>query len=92
MAKSNAGDPGHDRSDLLRRGYARITDPDAAAAGRVPAFAIDWALKKLGSKNPAPPAQQPPVRGRGRPLCRCLTKPRSTRQEHHVVVGNPQAT
>lgn len=32
-------------------------DPDSAAAGLVPAFAIDWALEKLGWKNPAPPAQ-----------------------------------
>jgi len=23
----------------------------------IPAFAIDWALEKLGWKNPAPPAQ-----------------------------------
>jgi aminoglycoside phosphotransferase (APT) family kinase protein len=54
----SAGDALHDRSDLLRRGYARVTDPDSAAAGWVPAFAIDWALEKLGWKNPAPPAQQ----------------------------------
>jgi hypothetical protein len=54
----SAGDPLHDRSDLLRRGFARVTDPDAAAAGWVPAFAVDWALEKLGWKNPAPPAQQ----------------------------------
>lgn len=31
-----------------RRGYARVADPDAAAAGRVPAFAIDWAFEVLG--------------------------------------------
>jgi aminoglycoside phosphotransferase (APT) family kinase protein len=54
----SAGDPLHDRSDLLRRGYARVTDPDLADAGWVPAFAIDWALEKLGWKNPAPPAAQ----------------------------------
>ena len=54
----SAGDPLHDRSDLLRRGYARVTDPDSADAGWVPAFAIDWALEKLGWKNPAPLAQQ----------------------------------
>ncbi len=53
----SAGDGLHDRSDLLRRGYARIADPDAAAAGWVPAYAIDWALEVLGWKNPAPPAQ-----------------------------------
>jgi len=51
----SAGDGLHDRSDLLRRGYARVADPDAAAAGWVPAFAIDWALEVLGWENPAPP-------------------------------------
>ena len=58
MWEVSAGDPLHDRSDLLRRGYARVTDPDSAAAGWVPAFAIDWALEKLAWKNHAPPAQQ----------------------------------
>jgi aminoglycoside phosphotransferase (APT) family kinase protein len=58
MWEVSAGDPLHDRSDLLRRGYARVADPDSAAAGWVPAFAIDWALEKLGWKHPAPPAQQ----------------------------------
>jgi aminoglycoside phosphotransferase (APT) family kinase protein len=53
----SAGHPLHDRSDLLRRGYERVADPDSAAAGMVPAFAIDWALEKLGWENPAPPAQ-----------------------------------
>jgi aminoglycoside phosphotransferase (APT) family kinase protein len=53
----SAGDALHDRSDLLRRGYARVADPDAAAAGWVPAFAIEWALEVLGWKNPAPPAR-----------------------------------
>ena len=53
----SAGDPLHHRSDLLRRGYARVADPGSADAGWVPAFAIDWALEKLGWKNPAPPAQ-----------------------------------
>ena len=53
----SAGDRLDDRSDLLRRGYARVADPDAAAAGWVPAFAIDWALEVLGWKNPAPPAR-----------------------------------
>jgi aminoglycoside phosphotransferase (APT) family kinase protein len=53
----SAGDGLHDRSDLLRRGYARVADPDAAGAGWVPAFAIDWALEVLGWKNPAPPAR-----------------------------------
>jgi aminoglycoside phosphotransferase (APT) family kinase protein len=54
----SAGNPLHDRADLLRRGYARVTDPDSAAAGWVPAFAIDWALEKLGWKNPAAPPEQ----------------------------------
>jgi aminoglycoside phosphotransferase (APT) family kinase protein len=58
MWEVSAGDPLHDRSDLLRRGYMRVADPDSAAAGWVPAFAIDWALEKLGWKNPATPAQQ----------------------------------
>jgi aminoglycoside phosphotransferase (APT) family kinase protein len=53
----SAGQTLHDRSDLLRRGYARVADPDSAAAGLVPAFAIDWALEMLGWKNPASPAQ-----------------------------------
>lgn len=53
----SAGDPLHDRSDLLRRGYARVADPESADAGLVPAFAIDWTLEMLGWKNPASPAQ-----------------------------------
>jgi aminoglycoside phosphotransferase (APT) family kinase protein len=53
----SAGDPLHNRSDLLRRGYGRVADPEAAASGWVPAFAIDWALEKLSWRNPAPPAQ-----------------------------------
>ena len=53
----SAGDRLHHRSDLVRRGYARVADPDSAEAGWVPAFAIDWALEKLSWKNPAPPAQ-----------------------------------
>ena len=44
------------------REVERVTDPDSADAGWVPAFAIDWALEKLGWKNPAPTAQQ----------CRCV--------------------
>jgi len=52
-----AGDGLHDRSDLLRRGYARVADPDAADAGWVPAFAIHFALEVLGWRNPAPPAR-----------------------------------
>ncbi len=53
----SAGDPLHDRVHVLRRGYARVADPDAADAGLTSAFAIDWALEVLGWKNPAPPAQ-----------------------------------
>jgi aminoglycoside phosphotransferase (APT) family kinase protein len=53
----SAGDRLHDRSDLLRRGYARVADPDAADTGWVPAFAIGWALEVLGWKNPASPAR-----------------------------------
>src|SRR5262245_20983171 len=51
----SAGDGLHDRSDLLRRGYARVADPDAAADGWVPAFAVAWALAVLGWRNPAWP-------------------------------------
>ncbi len=53
----SAGDPLHDRSDLVRRGYARVTDPKSADSGLMPAFAIDWVLEMLGWKNPASPAQ-----------------------------------
>jgi aminoglycoside phosphotransferase (APT) family kinase protein len=53
----DAGDPLHDRLDLVRRGYARVADPESADAGLTPAFAIDWTLEKLGWKNPASPAQ-----------------------------------
>src|SRR5215510_5626791 len=51
----SAGDGLHDRSDLLRRGYARVADPDSADDGWVPAFAVDWALEVLGWRNPAWP-------------------------------------
>jgi len=53
----SAGGGLHNRSDLLRLGYARVADPDAADAGWVPAFAIDFALEVLGWRNPAPPAR-----------------------------------
>ncbi len=52
----DAGDVLHDRLDLVRRGYARVADPELAEAGWTSAFAIDWALEKLGWKNPASPA------------------------------------
>lgn len=55
--EADAGDPLDDRLDLVRRGYTRIADPESAAAGWIPAFAIDWTLEKLGWKNPASPAQ-----------------------------------
>jgi aminoglycoside phosphotransferase (APT) family kinase protein len=47
--------PLHDRSDLLTSGYARIADPGEAAAGWVPAYAVDRALEILGWRNPAGP-------------------------------------
>ncbi|MGW6195073.1 phosphotransferase family protein [Kribbella sp. NPDC055110] len=53
----DAAEPLNDRLDLVRRGYARIADPESAEAGWTPAFAIDWALEKLGWKNPASPVQ-----------------------------------
>lgn len=53
----SAGDPPHDHADLLRRGYARVTDPAVADAGFTGAFAIDWALEQLGWRNPASPPQ-----------------------------------
>jgi aminoglycoside phosphotransferase (APT) family kinase protein len=53
----SAGERLHDRSDLLRQGYRRVADPDVAAAGWVPAFAVDWALEVLGWQNPAPPSR-----------------------------------
>jgi aminoglycoside phosphotransferase (APT) family kinase protein len=45
--------PLHDRSDLLARGYARIADPEEAAAGWVPAYAVGRALEILGWRDPA---------------------------------------
>ncbi|QGN34025.1 phosphotransferase family protein [Microlunatus sp. Gsoil 973] len=53
----SAGDPLHDRLDLLHRGYARITDPEVAAAGLTPSYAVDWIFEMLAWKNPASPAQ-----------------------------------
>ncbi|MFC7622117.1 phosphotransferase enzyme family protein [Microlunatus sp. GCM10028923] len=53
----SAGARFNDRLDLVRRGYARVADPEAAAAGLIPAFAIDWMLELLAWKNPATPAQ-----------------------------------
>jgi aminoglycoside phosphotransferase (APT) family kinase protein len=48
----------HHGSELLRRGYARVADPDAAAEGWAAAFAIGWALEVLGWKRPAPLAMR----------------------------------
>jgi len=53
----SAGDGLQDRSELLRCGYARVADPEAASAGWVPAFAIDWSLEILGWNTPAPTLQ-----------------------------------
>ena len=81
----SAGESLHDRSDLLRRGYARVTDPDSADAGWVPAFAIHWALEKLGWENLLR-RRSSAVRRRDRPLRGCLTTTtRSTRDGDHVV-------
>ena len=52
-----AGDGLYERTDLLRRGYSRVADPDVADAGWVPAFAVDFALDVLGWRNPAPRAR-----------------------------------
>ena len=52
-----AADRPHHGSDLLRRGYARVADPDSADAEWVPAFVVNWALEVLGWRNPAPPAR-----------------------------------
>ncbi len=49
----SAGGGLHDRSDLVRRGYARIADPDVEDGGWVPAHAIGFALDVLSWRNPA---------------------------------------
>lgn len=54
----SAGDPLHDRSDGLRSGNARVTDPDSADAGWGASVRIDWALEVLSWQNPAPAAKQ----------------------------------
>jgi len=53
----DAGHPWDDRLDVVRRGYARIANPESAEAGWTPLFAIDWTLEKLGWQNPASPEQ-----------------------------------
>jgi aminoglycoside phosphotransferase (APT) family kinase protein len=53
----SAGPPWHDRIDLLRSGYARMTDPETAASGLTAAYAVDWILEMLAWKHPATPAQ-----------------------------------
>ena len=57
MWEVSAGDGLHDRSALLRLGYARVADPEAADVGWVPAFVVAWALEVLGWRNPALPAR-----------------------------------
>ena len=55
MWEAFAADRPHHGSELLRRGYARVADPDAADAGWVPAWVVGWALEVLGWRNPAWP-------------------------------------
>ena len=57
MWEVSAGHWPHHGSELLRVGYARVADPDAAGAGWVPAFVVSWALEMLGWANPASPSQ-----------------------------------
>jgi hypothetical protein len=57
MWEVDAGDGRLDRSDLLRRGYARVADPDAADAEWGPAYTVAWALEVLGWPNPATPVK-----------------------------------
>jgi aminoglycoside phosphotransferase (APT) family kinase protein len=57
MWETFAADRPHHGSELLRRGYARVADPDAAGAGWVPAWVVGWALEVLGWRNPAWPAR-----------------------------------
>ncbi len=57
MWETFAADRPHHDSALLRRGYARVADPDAADAGWVRAWAVGWALEVLGWRNPAWPAR-----------------------------------
>ncbi len=52
-----AGEGLYDHWRWLRRGYARVADPDVADGGWVPAFAIFFALDVLGWRNPAPPGR-----------------------------------
>ena len=55
MWETFAADRPHHGSELLRLGYARVADPDAADAGWVPAWVVGWALEVLGWRNPAWP-------------------------------------
>jgi len=57
MWETFAADRPHHGSELLRLGYARVADPDAADAGWVPAWVVGWALEVLGWRNPAWPAR-----------------------------------
>jgi aminoglycoside phosphotransferase (APT) family kinase protein len=49
-----AGGHRHHESDLFRRGYARVSEPDHADAGWVPAFVIDWSIEALGWSTAQP--------------------------------------
>jgi aminoglycoside phosphotransferase (APT) family kinase protein len=55
MWETFAADRPYHGSELLRRGYARVADPDAADAEWVPAWVVGWALEVLGWRNPAWP-------------------------------------
>jgi aminoglycoside phosphotransferase (APT) family kinase protein len=55
MWETFAADRPYHGSELLRLGYARVADPDAADAGWVPAWVVGWALEVLGWRNPAWP-------------------------------------
>ncbi len=57
MWEAFAADRPHHGSALLRRGYARVADPDAADAGWLPAWVVGRALEVLGWRNPAWPAR-----------------------------------
>src|SRR5205809_1465733 len=86
----SAGDGLHDHSDLLRRGYARVADPDAADAGWVPAFAHRLGPRSARLEEPCSPGAASAMRRRDRPLRRRLTKSRSARQ--HFFDSSPGVT
>jgi Ser/Thr protein kinase RdoA (MazF antagonist) len=55
MWEAFAADRPHHGLELLRLGYARVADPDAADAGWVPAWVVGWALEVLEWRTPAWP-------------------------------------